>query len=215
MKINRTGMRYGNLVVTGWSHSEYRSSRHGSYQFWMCKCDCGNSTIVLANNLVKGNTKSCGCKSSRLSFGDRNTTHGMTATPTYNSWRAMKDRCYCISHIEYKRYGAVGIRVCKRWLNSFENFLNDMGERPEGMSLERKDPKRNYSPSNCKWSDAYEQANNKRNNRMIRCNGSTKTLAQWSRETGVHASTISLRIKRGWSVERALNFYKGEQHEQA
>ena len=206
MKIDRTGMRYGNLVVKKCSHAQYRSPRQGSYQFWLCKCDCGNSKIVLANNLVKGNTKSCGCKSSRSSFGHRITTHGMSGTKTYKSWQAMKDRCYSASHIEYKRYGAVGIKVCKRWLDSFENFLQDMGERPGGMSLERKDSTKNYSPSNCKWADAYEQANNRRSNRMISCNGLTKTLAQWSRQIDVDATTISMRIKRGWSVERALNF---------
>jgi len=206
MKVDRVGLRYGNLLVTKWSHAQYRSPRQGSYQFWFCKCDCGKSTVVLANNLVKGNTRSCGCKSSRFSFKNRITTHGMTGTPTYKSWQAMKDRCYRTSHIEYKRYGAVGIKVCKRWLDSFENFLQDMGERPLGMSLERKDSTKNYLPSNCKWADAYEQANNRRNNRMISCNGITQTLAQWSRKIDVKATTISLRIKRGWSVERALNF---------
>lgn len=206
MKIDRTGMRYGNLVVTGWSHAKYRSPRQGSYQFWFCKCDCGSAATVLANNLVKGNTTSCGCKSSRVTLKDRVTTHGMTGSPAYKSWQAMKDRCYRESHIEYKRYGAVGIQVCKRWRNSFENFLQDMGERPDGMSLERKDSSKNYSPSNCKWADAYEQANNRSNNRLITCNGVTQTLAQWSRQIDIGATTISLRIKRGWSVEQALNF---------
>jgi len=81
-----------------------------------------------------------------------------------------------------------------------------MGERPDGMSLERKDSSKNYSPSNCKWADVYEQANNRRNNRLITCNGVTQTLARWSRQLDIGATTISLRIKRGWSVERALNF---------
>jgi len=206
MKIDRTGMRYGNLVVAAWSHAKFRSPRQGSYQFWFCKCDCGSTATVLANNLVKGNTTSCGCKSSRVTLKDRVTTHGMTGSPAYKSWQAMKDRCYRESHIEYKRYGAVGIQVCKRWRNSFENFLQDMGERPDGMSLERKDSSKNYSPSNCKWADVYEQANNRRNNRLITCNGVTQTLARWSRQLDIGAATISLRIKRGWSVERALNF---------
>ena len=213
MKIDRIGMKYGSLVVVGWSHAVYRSPRQGSYQFWVCRCNCGNSTIVLANNLARGNTASCGCKSSRHTLGERISTHNKTKTGTYKSWCAMKSRCYCKTHIEYKRYGAVGIQVCERWRNSFENFLQDLGERPEGMSLERKDSNKNYSPSNCKWADVYEQANNRSNNRLIACDGETQTLAQWSRQLGIGATTISLRIKRGWSIERALNFKEnGNEH---
>lgn len=204
MKVDRTGERYGMLVVTEWSHSQYRSPRMGSYQYWKCQCDCGNVSIVLANNLVNGNTKSCGCQSSRVTLKNRITTHGMSHSPTYKSWSAMKDRCYGKSHSEYKRYGALGIVVCDRWKNSFENFVADMGCRPQSMSLERKDPKGNYEPSNCKWADAYEQANNKRGSVLISCFGKQQTLSQWSREVGIKLGTLYGRIKLGWNIERAL-----------
>jgi hypothetical protein len=204
LKIDRTGMRYGHLLINGWSHSIYRSPRNGSYQFWSCICDCGQTVVVLANNLVKGNTTSCGCKSSRLTIGDKATTHGKSKSPEYVSWRAMKDRCYGASHSEYKRYGALGIKVCERWINSFANFFEDMGPRPHGHSLERINPSKNYEPVNCKWADVYEQANNKKNTRKIEYKGASKSVTQWSREVGLKTATLSARLNRGWPVEKAL-----------
>jgi len=202
--IDRIGVRYGMLTVVSLERRVFRSSRQGYANYWKCLCDCGNETQVHQSNLVSGNTKSCGCKSSRLTIGDRVTTHGMSETPTYTSWRAMKDRCYQPSHKEYKRYGAVGISVCKRWRDSFENFFADMGERPDGCTLERVNGKKNYSPSNCIWATKEQQANNRKNNRLIEFGGEVMTLAQWSTKTGIPAATIARRIDRGWDVERAL-----------
>ena len=116
----------------------------------------------------------------------------------------MKDRCYQPSHKEYKRYGALGISVCKRWRDSFENFFADMGERPKGCTLERIDGKKNYRPSNCIWATKEQQANNRKSNRLIEHGGEVMTLAQWSKKTGIPAATIARRIDRGWDVERAL-----------
>ena len=123
----------------------------------------------------------------------------------------MKDRCYQVTHKEYKRYGAAGIKVCKRWRDSFENFFADMGERPDGCSLERIDGEKNYTPKNCVWATKEQQANNRRNNRLIEFDGKTMTLAQWAKKTNIPASTIARRIDRGWDVERAL----GEKNEQS
>lgn len=202
--IDKTGQRFGMLIVVGLSHKQFRSKRQGYYNYWKCLCDCGNETIVLGNNLKKGNTKSCGCLSSRLTLKERATTHGQTRTKTYNSWRAMKDRCYCASHKEYKRYGAVGVYVCDRWKNSFENFLLDMGERPEGSSIERIDNSKGYFPENCTWATAEQQANNKTNSKIIEFNGKKMSVAMWGKHLGIKAATIHARLKRNWSIEKTL-----------
>jgi len=159
---DHTGKIFGKLTVLSLHHRVFRSSRHGYYNYWLCKCECGNESVVLYNNLRNQNTTSCGCMSSRNFSYLRLTTHGKTNTPTYNSWRAMKDRCYSKNHIEYKRYGALGIEVCERWKTSYENFLQDMGERPPKHSLDRINPFKNYSPENCRWADYKTQANNTR-----------------------------------------------------
>lgn len=164
MKINRTGMRYGMLTVVSHSHSVFRSKRHGSYQFWNCICDCGGTTVVLANNLINGNTTSCGCQGSRATLRERMTTHGMTGSPAYKVWQGMLDRCRYPSHVSWEYYGAKGVKVCERWM-SFENFIADMGDRPDGMTLDRIDPFGDYEPSNCRWADWETQAKNKRGNR--------------------------------------------------
>ena len=172
--IDITGNSYGYLTVLGFSHKEFRNSRQGYYNFWKCKCICGNESTVLGNNLKRGTTKSCGCKSSRLFLKEKVTTHGLSNTKTYNSWRAMKDRCYCKSHSEYKRYGALGVTVCERWKNSYQNFLKDMGERPENHSLDRINPFENYSPENCRWATYKEQANNTRIKYLAKGNRGTE-----------------------------------------
>lgn len=163
-KIDHTGKRFGKLLIIGFSHSVFRSKRQGFYQYWKCVCDCGKEKVVLYNNLKSSNTTSCGCMSSRNLLPKTNTKHGKTRTPTYNNWRAMKDRCYGFGHSEYKRYGALGIKVCDRWKNSFENFLEDMGERPPYHSIDRINPFGDYSPENCRWADAKTQARNTKKN---------------------------------------------------
>lgn len=130
--------------------------------------------------------------------------HGMYGSKTYNSWWAMKQRCNYPKHIEFPRYGGRGINLCARW-ESFENFLADMGERPEGMTLDRIDPNKDYSPENCRWASRVEQANNCRSNRMLEHNGDCKTLAQWGRELGLNPLVIGKRLRRGWSISRALS----------
>ena len=144
------------------------------------------------------------------SWRARNYKHGHKpnsgASPEYLSWLNMLARCYNEKSNSYFRYGAKGIKVCNRWRNSFEAFLEDMGPRPDGHSLERLNNKLGYYPRNCSWATAREQANNRRTNRKITIKGKTKTLAQWSRESSIGVTTIHARIKNGWSEEDAV-FY--------
>ena len=131
--------------------------------------------------------------------------HQKSNDPVYKVWSKMKCRCTNPNNPKYKDYGGRGIRVCDRWLDSFEAFAADLGERPSSdHSIERNDVNGPYSPDNCRWADRLTQQNNRRDNRYLTWNGRTLTLSQWARETGLHKNTLYNRIRRGWSIERTL-----------
>jgi hypothetical protein len=137
-----------------------------------------------------------------------NFKHGHThrdgkTTPTYYAWVDMRRRCSNTKHPAYKWYGARGINYCQRW-DSFENFLADMGEKPEGSSLDRIDNNGNYQPGNCRWATGREQQVNRRSNVFLTLNGKTQTMEDWSRETGIGQTTLSYRRKAGWSAHEML-----------
>lgn len=137
-----------------------------------------------------------------------NQTHGHAPrgakTATYKAWEAMHRRCRLESQDSYPQYGGRGIAVCEQWA-SFEEFLADMGEKPVGMSLERKDSNGPYAPNNCRWATQKEQQRNRRGNRLLSHDGVTMTVAEWAERIGVGSATIRSRIdKHGWSVARAL-----------
>jgi hypothetical protein len=116
----------------------------------------------------------------------------------------MRKRCTDLAHDNYALYGGRGIKVCDQWLGSFENFLADMGERPEGKFLERIDNNGNYEPSNCRWATRSEQARNRRTNHLITHNGVTQPLVAWAEQVGISRLTLRSRLREGWSTERAL-----------
>jgi hypothetical protein len=133
----------------------------------------------------------------------RGVRHGHSLSPTWRSWSGMLTRCLNERVPNYRWYGGRGIEVCERWL-TFLNFLEDMGERPEGMTLDRIDPNGNYEPENCRWSTVAAQNANRTNNIAITVGGITKTVDEWARESGVSAFTIYGRLRRGWPQERAV-----------
>ena len=146
------------------------NSNNKMVRIFKCKCDCGSVKNVRLSILRNGEVKSCGClhrENSKLRITERNLKHNNTirgnVTSEYNSWAGMKQRCYYIKHNHYNHYGGRGIKVCERWLNSFENFLSDMGRKPgPEYSIDRIDVNGDYEPSNCKWSTPSEQNKNKR-----------------------------------------------------
>lgn len=130
-----------------------------------------------------------------------NRKHGMTHTPTYRSWRAMKDRCTKLDHKDYPRWGARGIKVCDRWLYSFENFYKDMGDRPKGKSLDRINNEGNYEPSNCRWATPMEQSNNTTQNHNLIRDGVIMSVSKWSRTMGVSRRQIYNGLSQGLFTE--------------
>lgn len=149
------GQRFGRLLVTARAAHQLGHPRK-----WLCLCDCGRITTTGTGNLTSGGTQSCGCLAAEVKSA-RVRTHGMTDTRTWRSWQGMKNRCRNEKNPSYYRYGGRGIQVHEPWLK-FENFLADMGERPEGMSLDRIDVNGNYEPSNCQWATSTEQRVNQR-----------------------------------------------------
>lgn len=146
-KIDMTGEKYGKLKVLQQSGVDSRGEKR-----WLCKCDCGNETFVGGYNLRNGSVKSCGCEKPRLS-------HGKTHSKTYTTWQKMKARCTNPNDDRYYLYGRKGITICERW-KSFENFLNDMGEKPEETTLDRIDNSKGYEPLNCRWASREQQQRN-------------------------------------------------------
>lgn len=133
-----------------------------------------------------------------------NKTHGMSSSREFQTWARMKGRCYNRRNPDYPDYGGRGIRVCDRWLESFEAFYADMGPRPAGHSIDRKNSNGNYEPDNCHWTTAVPQASNRRSNQTIAFRGETHTVQEWSRRTGLKAASIYWRLHRGWTPERTL-----------
>jgi hypothetical protein len=182
------GQKFGMLTVL----------RRGADAKWMCRCDCGKVTFVITSNLRRGNTKSCGCV--RL---DAMVKHGMAGTKEYAVWCEMRARCGNAKSTAFRNYGARGITVCPEW-SDFVTFLTDMGPRPPGCDLDRRDNDKGYSKDNCRWISRQRNLNNKRTNRFVEYDGKSQTIADWAAELGLHYRTLNNRINRGWPVDRAL-----------
>lgn len=182
------GQRFGMLLVLS-------VARRRDGRAWRCRCDCGRETTVPTGKLSSGTTASCGCRGQ----------HGMTGTPTWNSWAAMWERCTRAAHPAFPRYGGRGIAVCQQW-KDFRNFLADMGERPDGKTLDRFPNKDgNYEPGNCRWATPREQSLNTALNHHNSALGTTMTVVEWAERSGLKKSTIRERLRHGWTPDEAVS----------
>lgn len=195
----KTGDKFNRLTAI-----KFVDMRMNSQQFWLFKCECGNEKVISVNSVKIGTTKSCGCLSSELL--KKRSKHGMCKTKIYKIWAVMLQRCFNQDNKGYKNYGGRGIKVCSEWLK-FENFYKDMGDKPEGMTLDRKNNNLGYCKSNCKWSNRKEQNNNKRNNILITYKNKTQTLSQWAEELNINYNIFFYRFKSGWDIKKILTKY--------
>lgn len=192
-----TGQRFGRIAVI-------RKMERPGVTWWVCACDCGNEKSIRATSIISGHTKSCGCKQGAV------TKHGKSSHDNYCAeywtWKSMTRRTTRAKKSErcYKNYRGRGIKVCERWM-SFENFMEDMGERPsEDHSIDRIDNDGDYCPENCRWATGKEQARNRRSSKMITYEGETICLTEWAEKLGMSKMVLFKRIELGWTPERAF-----------
>lgn len=191
------GQRYGRLTAIECAE------RSGYGRF---SCECGHTKEVLIGHVTSGRVRSCGClqkERARQTLTARQTTHGQYGSKTYTAWHSMHQRCKNPSVLAYPNYGGRGIEVCARW-GRFETFLEDMGECPPGLTLERKDNAKGYTPANCVWASWEDQANNRRSSTQITHLGKTQTVSQWAAELGLPRGMLYDRLSAGWLPEAAL-----------
>lgn len=191
-KLQLKNQKFGSLLVV----SENGRDAFG-LALWRCKCDCGKETIVRGSAIKSGHSKSCGCGisvRSKIPFKQR-----LAGSEIYQRWSRMKQRCCNPNTKSWPYYGGRGIRVCERWLK-FENFHADMFSTfKKGMEIDRRDNNGNYEPGNCRWVTHAENSNNRRSNRIIKIEGVSKTITEWSETSGLSRCAILNRIKIGLS----------------
>lgn len=205
--IDYKGRKFGRLLTL-----RYVGNNAAGDRLWEFKCDCGKiikrkMTLVFCGDR-DGEVVSCGCYQREV-IPVINKTHGFSKSKSeYRVWRGMKRRCLVKGTPSYERYGGRGIKVCDRWINSFENFYYDMGDRPSSKhSLDRIDNNGDYEPTNCRWATKKEQSNNVRTNNWIEYNGIKMTLSQWSSYFRVTPTTLKSMLIRK-TINDAYMYYK-------
>lgn len=197
--VDLTGQRFGMLAVIGIHERDSRKRIH-----WLCRCDCGGESTPVAGNLTSGNSESCGCRKREV-LPESTFKDGRCRMPEYWVYNSMKGRCLYPHYNDYEYYGGRGIKVCDRWLNSFENFLADMGPRPSPKhSIERNDGDGDYTPENCYWATWRQQGRNKSNNHWIEWRGKRLIITDWAALAGKSCSWLCRRLAK-YPFEEAMS----------
>ncbi len=196
------GKQFGRLTVI--AHHGFR----GKHSTWECVCTCGVKKVVLGAALKKG-LMSCGCLAREVHSAvltKINTKHGLSKSRAYSVWQSMLARCYRQSHEHFKDYGGRGISVCNEWLGAphgFEKFLADMGQPPEGLTLDRRDNNGPYNPENCRWATATQQVRNSRVVKYYEVNGQRMLAKDLAALFGIKEGTMRWRLSH-WGLDRTL-----------
>ena len=168
------------------------------------RCDCGSEVVTVAHHLRTGRTKSCGClkleNASKVNWKHGHARAGKVR-PEHRIWLAMIRRCTEPSDPAFDNYGGRGIKVCDRW-STYENFYADMGDRPHGLTLDRRDNNGDYCPENCRWATKAEQAANRRTSILVEYNGEVMCAKHAAKLAGINPATLRWRIKQGWTGEK-------------
>lgn len=200
--LDLTGQTFGRLTAL----RRVENDKHGKTR-WVCLCECGAETVRSANRMRRGESLSCGCLQRETNVSAP-TRHGAAkvgrTTREYEAWSNMLARCENPKATHFEFYGGRGIMVCKDW-HDFALFIADMGPKPTPKhSLDRINVNGNYEPTNCRWATPHEQMRNTRRNRFVTHNGETLTLAEWAERLGTSGTVIGLRLRHGWSEEKAV-----------
>jgi hypothetical protein len=194
------------IITPGLQFSKLTVIEEVSKDLWLCLCSCGCQKVFTHKTLRSGSSQSCGCLRKQNVFrkhGHAGVGPDGRRSAIYRVWCSMMQRCYRVKDVGYQNYGGRGVRVCPRW-HDFPNFLEDMGEVPEGFTLDRKDSTGDYSPENCRWATMTEQCRNRSVTRKIEFRGEVRPVAEWAEIIGLNYNCLRRRLSIGWPIEKAL-----------
>lgn len=199
--IDLTGQKFIRLKVL----NRAENTPAGKAQ-WFCECECNQKIIIVrGEHLRSGHTTSCGCIQ-KENASKAQTVHSKSHSRIYGIWASLKKRTQNGNNKNFKDYGGRGITVCEEWEADFRAFYEwaISNGYADNLTIDRTDNNKGYSPDNCRWITRKKQCNNKRNNSRITFRGQTKTLSEWADEAGIQRLTLLMRLRRGWSIEKAL-----------
>lgn len=200
---HRSGNRYNRLTLI----SPIGVSNKWGAKIWSAICDCGKSITAIPNEIKNGHVKSCGCLNIETCH-KRFFTHGMRHSDEYRTWCKIKERCFNVKDKNYKNYGGRGITMCSEWENSFEQFYKDMGAKPKGLTIERKNNEGNYEAGNCIWADYFAQAKNRRSSVFVNIIGVKTNVGDAAKILKIHQGSIYRRSKdKNETYQQATNHF--------